>query len=294
MTDYQIIVSVCLLGILGEALRLGRPGQVLLAPGLTGQYSPKSIPKIVSSETFAIHLAPLLPLGPMFRMKGSSDSGGPSAIDHLDMERAREKIERVLQSTELVVAASQLLFLYLTLLVPLVLLTGLVPHGWMVLGGSLVIIQSLLLVSFGLAHRRLHRGDLGKRIQGFITMALFPPAGIFAADRIAAETVDDIHPLAATLVLCPEAEARRIAGRYLRQWRYPLKGDDPGRAAEYLEAATALLDSQGWNPEEIAGPPLPDDLESLSYCPRCHAQFMIDEGMCPDCPGIPKTSFIAP
>ena len=294
MTDYQIIVSVCLLGILGEALRLARPGQVLLAPGLTGPYSPKAIPRLFSSETFAIHVAPLLPLGPMFRMTGSSETGGSSAVDLLDMERAKEKIERVLQSSELVVAASQLLFLYLALLVPLVLLTGLVPHGWKVLGGSLVIILSLLLTSFGLAHRRLHPEDLGKRIQGIITMMFFPPAGIFAADRLAAGTVDDVHPLTAVLVLCPEAEARRIAGQYMRQWRYPLEDDDPDRAAEYLEAATTLLDSQGWNPGEISGPPRPDDPESVSYCPRCHAQFLIDDGTCPDCPGIRKAAFIAP
>ncbi|MEN8006111.1 MAG: hypothetical protein ABFS42_03810 [Candidatus Krumholzibacteriota bacterium] len=269
-------------------MRIVRSGQALLTSGVTGRYRLKASLLLRAGEPFHIHFAPILPSGPAFRVREPGNPKGSPMAELLSVERAGNLIDPVLRSSTPVVFGSQLLLLYLAVLVPLVLLGGIIPFGWAVLGGTLAVIQAYLLVAFTVAHSRIHPGALGKRIQHLVTMLFFPPAGVFAADHLAADVLEDVHPLAAVLHICPEEEARRIAGAYLRAWMNPVTGEDDDRFTSCLEAAGVLVDSRGWNQEEIAGPPRPEGPESVSYCPRCHTQFLVDGGTCPDCPGVLK------
>jgi hypothetical protein len=286
MSDYQIIVLVCLLGIVGEAVRIIRPGQVLFTSGLTGLYRCTASRRDNSGGSFRIHLAPILASGPTFRIKEGDCLDNP-----LDVQGVKEAVEEVLRSSRWVAAGSQVLLFHLVVIVPLVLLGGVVPHGWKVLGGSLAVIQVFVAVTFTLAHRKLHPGQLGDRIQHLVSMFFFPPDGVFAADHLANRTLDAFHPLAAALVLCGEDEGRKVAGEYLRVWQNPLAEEGAGKSGEYLEKVKILVDEMGWSVGEVAGPPLPDAQDSLAYCPRCHAQFLVAEGSCPDCPGVSKVLF---
>jgi hypothetical protein len=286
MSDYQIIVLVCLAGIVAEAIRLIRPGQTLFTSGLTGRYGWAATPSEGAGGALRFHFAPVMASGPTFRVK----EGSPAEA-RLDVPEAEKAVQGVFRASRLVLPGSQVLLVYLVGFVPLVLLGNIVPHGWKVLGATLAVLQVFMAVTFFLAHGKLHPQAVGDRIQHLVIMFFFPPAGVFASDHLANRTLDGLHPLAVALVLCPRDDARKMAEEYLRAWKNPLTGEDTEGVAAYLATAEKLLVERDWDPAVLAGPPEPDEAASLAFCPRCHAQFLTVEGTCPDCPGVAKNAF---
>jgi hypothetical protein len=286
MTDYHFIVLVCLLGMVGESLRIRRPGQVFVGPNLLGRY--RLIGDLLEADggSTAICFLPLFPAQPTLRLRSSWDSSGRSVSECLDLEQSRRSIDEIRGAVSHVLPLSRVLFVYLVGLVPVALLTSLVPNRWPVLGITLALIQVALLLEFGLAHRRLFPDRLGERIKDISMILLFPPAGVFAAERLSAVVLDELSPLPAAMVLCPESEAKRVAHLYACKWRYPLLAKDAEISAAYLQGAEILWKNRGWSLEELLAPPVADSFESQSYCPRCHAQFLVSGGDCPDCPGV--------
>lgn len=58
-----------------------------------------------------------------------------------------------------------------------------------------------------------------------------------------------------------------------------------------LKQLNSLLRRLEIDPLELLRPaePLSD---SRSYCPRCHNQFVLDVGACPDCDGLPLAAYV--
>ena len=292
MTDVHVIVLVCVLGVVGEALRIRRPGQVYLGPGFLGRYSLTGELLDITGGASAPHVLPLFPLGPSFRLTSGFAPGPVSAAHHLDVERARRIIDGVRHAAARVIPYSRLMFFYLVILVPLALLTSYLHNRWLVLGAVLLVIQAVLLVEFALGSRQLMPAEKGQLIQDLVMKLVFPPDAVFAVERFAdAAAREELHPLAAAVVLCPESEARRLAGVFLRMWQHPVEGMDAERAAEYLEVARGLCVDQGWNLDELTACPARDHADSLSYCPRCLAQYLVRGGECSDCPGVTRLDY---
>ncbi len=137
----------------------------------------------------------------------------------------------------------------------------------------------------------MDKSQKGKMIEDILTMALFPPDAVFASQKLVRDALKNTHPLAATVVLCSQDEAREVAGLYLRRWRHVKQGNDKTRAAEYYEAACGIIREKGWDPDEFLLAPEPDSPTSQSYCPRCQAQYLVTGGDCLDCPGVEKVAF---
>jgi hypothetical protein len=56
----------------------------------------------------------------------------------------------------------------------------------------------------------------------------------------------------------------------------------------------AWLRAQKVDLEELIHPPPPSDTASVSYCPRCLAQFATPAGLCADCGGVELKPFKSP
>lgn len=292
MSPQAVIALVCVVGIVIEALRVRRPGQLLLAPGLSGAYRLGAVVTILSGRQFTVMLVPILPLGPALRFGDPGPDHASLPVTASTLDQARERLERVRRVCSRVLAPSWAMLLYLTLLVPVALLLGVIPHAWKVLGVCLVVIEVWLNVTFWLAYRALHPERCWSALHHMFTFLLFPPAAVFAGDRLATDALDGIHPLSAVMTLLPADEARRFVARRLREWQYPLMGEDGGRpAAEQLgafrEFAFAALPGLAG---EVA-PPVAGGPDSVAYCPRCLAQFTAAGGECPDCPGVGVRAF---
>lgn len=291
MSPQAVIALVCVVGIVIEALRVRRPGQLFLAPGLSGGYRLGAVVTILSGRRLTVMLVPVLPLGPALRFgdPGPDHASLPVAASTLD--QARERLQRVQRACTPLLAPCWVMFIYLTLLVPTALLLSVVPYAWIVLGASLAVVQVWLNVTFWLAYRALHPEHPWSALHHMFTFLLFPPAAVLACERVAAEAIDGIHPLTAVMALLPADEARRFVARRLREWQYPLAGEDGLPAAEQLAAfrefAFAALPGLAG---EVA-PPVAGGPDSVAYCPRCLAQFTAAGGECPDCPGVGVRAF---
>ncbi len=286
MTDVQVIVLIILLGVVVEGWRFRRDGQVFLGPGLTGGYRLHGPLLGGQEEGLPLHLIPPFPLGPTFRLETGFGPKGMTAADHLDPARTAARLEEVRLAAGRVMAYSRMMFVLLVVLVPFVLLSGRVPNRWLVLGAMLLVLQTALLVEFILAHRKLKPGHTGSMIQHVVMILLFPPNGVFAAESFGGDLGQDVHPLGAALELCPEDEARRVAGSFLRLWGHPVPGMDPEGAAEYREQAEILIHSRGWALSDLLEAPKRDSVATQAYCPRCLAQYLAGATDCPDCPGV--------
>lgn len=291
MSPYAVITAVCLAGIIVEALRVSRPGQSVLAAGPDGRYRAGAAPVLIRGRAFAVHIVPLLPSGPTFRFgrQGSGLVVLPVSREVLDAGRARLDAARRICGR--VLPACWAMLLYLVVLVPATLLLGLVAHGWIVLAGALLLIQGGLLSVFWFSYRALHPGETWQCVHHLVAMLFFPPAGVFACDRLVSELTDDIHPLTASLVLLSTRKARALVADQLRQWKYPVAGDIAPPDAEVIEALFETVTALGPEFEDILAPPERDGAISAAFCPRCLAQFTGIGGACPDCPGIDTVRF---
>ncbi len=55
----------------------------------------------------------------------------------------------------------------------------------------------------------------------------------------------------------------------------------------YLSALRLLLDHAGIDSESLLEAPAQSDSTCRTYCPRCEMQFVLEEGKCVNCGGIP-------
>jgi hypothetical protein len=226
MSPYSVITAVCLVGIVVEALRISRPGQLMLASGPDGRYHVGAAPVLLRGRAFAVHIVPLLPTGPTFRF-GRDESGSMTLpISRAEIDDARARLDAARRICGRVLPVCWAMLVYLIVLVPATLLLGLVAHGWIVLACGLLLIQGALLSLFWFSYRTLHPGETWQCVHHLVAMLLFPPAGVFACDRLVSELTDDIHPLTASLALLPAGRARALVAEQLRQWKYPRCGRD--------------------------------------------------------------------
>lgn len=195
-------------------------------------------------------------------------------------------------------ALCDLLFVYLLVITPAVVVLEGLAKTWWVLLIVLLLLLAAITTTYVLAHRRLHPDAGADRFSHAMTMALFPPAALRAHDRVSRELLADFDPLAVVLELCPKATAREFAGQVMRDLRWPLEPVCPAESAaacrteaffreRFTEATTRLLRESGFEPDELVAPPVPQDPDSRSYCPRCHCEFLVESGVCGACADRP-------
>ena len=215
-----------------------------------------------------------------------------------DAEKARTRWEQFQAQAKILRFLTNLLFVFLFVLAPLLLWKfGLRFVGAAV--GAMLLGQTFTIGwLFYRAHRALFSDGAEDRLAPFLTMLLAPPAAIRAHDLLARQLLATFHPLAAAQILCPASEFKSIARHALLDLRFPILPASPTPESEprqteewfrrvVLEEMDRAIERAGLKPAELLQPPTPLEKQNRSYCPRCGAQFVTAQGTCDDCGGRP-------
>ena len=167
---------------------------------------------------------------------------------------------------------------------------------WLYLGLCLLY-WLLAVLGFRRAHRRLFpslRADRRKRV----AMMCFSPAGAMrSAESVGRHALSGFHPLAVVAVVCRRPRLEAFAARTLLELKHPVSElahavSDDGESfrSQLLARVESVIRTAGIDPESLVQPPEPDP-DAQSYCPRCQAQYVLPEGLCEPCGGIPLQAF---
>lgn len=289
MNESVLLSGVLVAGVLAEALRVAKRGQLLVSRAWVGRaYRPAAL--VFGNDAREFRAIGVPPAGPALRF-GGADPAPRVPRDLAAVTALRERVRELEEGTGLLQWAGRALFVHLVVLTPVVLLAGIVPYRWWVAGSVLLVLQAVVLTAFWRAHRRFHPRERGERAQHLVNLLVFPPAGVYAADFVVGDLFADVHPLTGMLAVMDPAEATARAGALWRQWEHPVPGDDAIASAEERTALASVLEACGIGVATFCAPPERDGSGSRAYCPRCLAQFAVAGDDCPDCPGVARRPF---
>lgn len=209
-----------------------------------------------------------------------------------DVDAARERAERFFAASAGLRRATNALFLYLAVLVPLALWRFGVLMSWPWLLAGLVLGVASVALLFARAHRELFPGEHSARRRAICLIALSPPEAVRALDALGRVALAGFDPLAATALL-EGPQQRRLARAILVDTRHPLP---PPASAEpfaiecerefratLLATRECALARLGLEARELLAPPPPEDAEARSHCLRCELDHPEPSGSCRDC-----------
>jgi hypothetical protein len=220
----------------------------------------------------------------------------------LDTDAAKRRWLEVQREIAKLRWPTNLLFVYLFVLAPLLIWNFGLRRCWLGLLIGVLAFTITTAVRFRSAHKALYPAAEDERFTHFLTILLSPATTIRAHDVLSRPALEIFHPLAIAKVFCPEETFLELARQTLRELRYPvlpvrtaaepmaLETERDWRALQ-LKTIEAFLERTGNAPETILAPPMPTDPACHSYCPRCLAQFTASEGLCPDCGGVALVPF---
>lgn len=159
--------------------------------------------------------------------------------------------------------------------------TGLVAHAW-------------AIGSVSRARRRLGRAPSAPAGSPLLLAALFPPQALRLRSIAGEAGLRRAHPVAIAVAFGQPEAIETLVRQAFGDLRWPIDGaeDDPlgqeiaaWHRAGLAKAIEAALRRAGIPLQEILRAPRPDGAESVSYCPRCRAQFVEGPKVCPH--GVP-------
>jgi len=192
-----------------------------------------------------------------------------------------------------------ILFMFLFVFTPSLAFTfGLSP---LIIPVAVVMIALAVLIAimFHRAHKKLYPAESSERLESLVKMILCPPVSIRAADILTRNLLAQYCPIVLASVLPGSGEPQFVRSVIL-DLQHPLRHEVVDEAAEQTITWTAdeqlnvCLDQvkkgRYLKAEDLLAPSQREG-NSISYCPRCHCQFVVGAGQCPDCPGVELVEF---
>ena len=190
-----------------------------------------------------------------------------------------------------------LLFVFLFVVTPILVTSFGLDRLIIPIAAVMVVLAWQIAVISFLAHRKLYPGETQERLESLIKMILCPPIALRAADVLTKNLLSDFSPVTVASVLSGPGEKQFVRAVVL-DLQHPLKHEVTDAkaeetvnwmAAQQLRSCLTLLERV----RRFAGVLGPTEREgdSVSYCPRCGVQFVVDERECPDCPGVELVAF---
>lgn len=191
-----------------------------------------------------------------------------------------------------------LLFTLLFLAIPAAFVFRELGRAWPYLVAAHFALLIPLLFNFRAGHLQLFPGRRFERWQQIVAMLFSPPLGIRSVDLLGRDVFAGLHPLTiARLLLVPD-QFRTLAEFTLRDLHTPTLPERElqslpieARAIEswfrsriLLPQIEMFLADSGYSRETLlAAPDAGNDSDSRSYCPRCRAEYTINNGECAEC-----------
>jgi hypothetical protein len=215
----------------------------------------------------------------------------------LETKGVEERWQEFEQKTDLLSMVTNMLFFYLFVFVPMWIWRFGLERTWPALLLGLYGLTTTTAILFRGIHKHYYPEAGDDRFMHFLTILFSPATTIRARDVLSRPLLPTSHPLAIARVFCRDDRFRELAGRVLRDIRFPAlpvcPNADPamGSAEKFFRTALQqeveqFLRSKKVNLEKLLAAPAPADETCRTYCPRCLAQFTTTEGCCADCGGL--------
>jgi len=212
----------------------------------------------------------------------------------LDVKSVRTRWEEYERATSWVGLWSDLLFGLFFLVSPAAAWWYGLAVAWPVLLLALAVLLVLAWVSYFLAHRRLYPEWKSDRLVHLAFMIPLPPATARAPAFLLRSLLSEFHPLALARVFCTPERFLEFAGAMLRDIEHPVvpvcpsEELGPARTEEYFRGRLGavvreFVVAEGFQADALAAAPVREGEDHLSYCARCHCQFIIASGECQTC-----------
>ena len=188
---------------------------------------------------------------------------------------------------------SLILFLFLFVFTPVLgsffgLMTLVIPVAVV-----MVSLAVMIAIMFHRVHKKLYPAESSERLESLVKMILCPPVAIRAADVLTRNLLADFSPIVLATVLPGSGEQHFVRGVVL-DLKYPLGHDlsDANAVETITWAANERLSvfEHYLKPQELLLPAQREE-NSISYCPRCLCQFVVEVEECSDCPGVTTTKW---
>lgn len=169
----------------------------------------------------------------------------------------------------------------------------------------LLLAVGLILViayRFSTAHQLLFPTQHSTRRLATLSLMLMPTAAMRAHYTLGRHLLHAAYPVSAAAALGDLATFRALARRVILDIHCPMRpewpledenlsGTDLAFRAQLLGALEDVVQGQGSDVAAITRPPLPADSSCKAYCPRCETHYIITDGACEHCGGIPLRPF---
>lgn len=186
-------------------------------------------------------------------------------------------------------------------------------YGWLPLAPDAVVVAIYLVIFFllwwatalvaMLGHRHLYPADRSGRLKQTLYSLLSPAVPLRLADALGRELLEFEHPLAISAAVDSPEQFRILAERVIRDATYPQLPEEPselsGPACQIVRASRQadlhqlqrLLAARDISQEQLLTPPPSDNPQALSYCPRCHSDFLLPLSHCDTCGSRPTIAY---
>jgi hypothetical protein len=206
------------------------------------------------------------------------------------------------EKTDLLNLVTNILFFYLFGLAPIWIWRFGLERSWPALLVGLYGLTATTAILFRGLHKHYYPESEDDRFMHFLTILFSPATTIRARDVLSRSLMSAYHPLAIARVFSDENHFLDLAGRILRDMRFPAMpvcpNNDPAAASTEKFFRTALqeeierfLRSRKVDMDKLMAAPVPADETCRAWCPRCRAQFTTAAGQCTDCGGVTLVAF---
>ena len=275
MTPGGVLLVVAAALYLIECILWVPRGRIALLAGTRPGFRPVEPEELflVAGGSFAF-LFPLPPLGRVVLLDAR-----PLPREGLALEPVAERIAHWRAESSWLRILANAMFVYLFVVCPVIVAFRGLLAAWLPLLAGLVSLESLTVIEYHFAHRALFPHELGARLGRSLLMLASPFACVRAEDGISREVLSPAHPLVACVLLCDP----RSAARYARRILYDAGYLDAGPADDIARLLDEILAAAGLSLELLRAKPEATDSGVLSFCPRCHAQYVPEHATCTAC-----------
>jgi len=205
--------------------------------------------------------------------------------DSFSLAKAKKRIRRFIQISRPLILSCRIIQIYILILIPILLLTFGLQRSLIPLGIILYLMAIAVSAIFSHTHKKLYPMNKEERISSMVGMILCPPTAVKAPTILSLRLLAGFNPVTISRILCGKDDTHSLARKLL------LEPEDFILGRKRITKSMKRVEALDIKASELLIPPTVKDESSHTYCPRCHGQYEVLEGICNDCSSIALISF---